>query len=1084
MRKQLTSLSKQLTTGALTLLLAGASAYAAPVSPQQAMEIAREFDSQAVKSRVMRAPAKPVSLSQDYRHKNVASGIDAVYVFNRGEADGYILVSGDDKAPQILGYTDKGHFDSTNIPDNMRVMLDNWSNQIAWLSTHNDARALAPTKVVQAVEPLLGEITWDQGDPYNRKCPNVTQDDGMGGNGGKAPAATGCVATALGQIMYYHKWPLEGHGSISYTSQGETPEGRSENINVSVTFEGTQYNWDAMLPSLTSKSPSDAIDAVSTLLFHVGASFESIYGASTGATDLSVAPALLKYFDYDKGINYLKRDFFTNSEWDEILQGELRAGRPVAYGGVTRRKEGHFFVLDGVNPDGYYHVNWGWSGMEDGYYMLSLLEPGTQGTGGADGGAFHYAQNMIVGIQKPVEGSQLNYGFTCEGMTAVDKTVGRQETVTLTAKEIWNDSPNEVTANLGFALFDAEGKSVYSQMVTKQQLYGVNFGEEKISCSFLIPDNIPAGEYTLRPVYQVSLDDYSTDRAMMIMTGQVSVLAVTITENNITYASQGTYKLSLLSVRGDNEGDLENGVTKKVTLTVHNDGGEFHGPVQLRMFINGYERTFGRFDFPSNNKQAVWVSIPANSDSELTFDVGKFDLPGHDDYVVRLWGNEGTFEFDEDGYSSTRSAKNLCSIKGVKVVGPALPPVVELVDDIIVTTAVNGVVPRNDVGIKVCISNEGGEWTGKMRCAVWDPDVFTRNPLGYVEFSNTVTIDGFTDEQWINLTGGEMPIDCEVGKNYELTVYELEKNQAMVPSYHVTVEITMGEAVEKVAVLTLDDVTSEPETIMAGVPTDVLFHVSNTGYAYNGEMYFTVSRGGETLHSSSRRVANIERDDDGVIEFTETFELPTASDYTLTLFDASNAEIGKKDNVSFLADDPNLSLIEGTEVPNVIKCEEPTEYVFCVKNSGFRFDSTLRFVILLDGEEKFASHPAETVLYRGQESKVTFIETINIENGDNYTVRLLADDMVVGEFEGIKIEGYNSSVAGIVGDEIEIAVDGNEIRLLGAVAARMEVYTTDGRLAVAANNADTLDISLLGSGSYILRVNTSDIVKTLKFVKF
>lgn len=1070
-----------LTTGMLMLLLAAGSAYAAPVSPQKALEIAREFDGKAVSSKMMRAPSLS-TLTQAYRHTITASGNDAVYVINRGTTDGYILVSGDDRAPLILGYSDRGHFDSTAIPDNMRVMLDNWSYQIAWLSTHSSARALAPRQVEQAVEPLLGNIAWDQGDPYNRKCPNVTQDDGWGGNGSKAPAATGCVATALGQIMYYHNWPPVGHGSISYTSNGQTPEGDSENIDVSVTFEGTQYDWDAMLPSLKSSSPSTAIDAVSTLLFHVGASFESIYGASTGATDVSVAPALLKYFDYDKGINYLRRDFFTNDEWDEILQGELRAGRPVAYGGVTRRREGHFFVLDGVNSDGYYHVNWGWSGMEDGYYMLSLLEPGSQGTGGANGGAFHYAQNMIVGIQKPVEGSQPNYGFTCEGFSAVNKTIGRQEAVTLTANEIWNDSPNDVTANLGFALFDNQGVSVYRQMVTNQQDYGVSSGQSKISCSFLIPDNIPAGEYTLRPVYQLSVDDYATDRPMMIMTGRISELAVTITENNITYASKGAYKLSILSVSGDNEGDLENGVTKKVTVKVHNDGGEFHGPVQLRMFINGAERTFGRFDFPSSNKQAVWVSIPADSDTELTFDVGKFDLPGHDDYVVRLWGNEGTFQTDEDGYTSTRNAMNLCSIDGVKVIGPALPPVLEIVDDLIVTSAVEGSVPRNDVSLKMCVSNEGGEWSGKIRCAVWDSEEWSWDPVGFVTFSNDVTIEGFSDEQWISLIGGEMPIDCEVGHEYELTVYDPVEDSAMIPSYYCTVNVIVGEAVEKIAELSLDDVTFEPETITAGIPSDLQFHVSNTGYAYNGDMYFTVSRGGEIMHTSARKTVSIDRNDDGVVEFTETFEIPTASDYTLSLFDDADKEIGKKENVSFVADSPVLSLTDATEIPDIILCDMPADFVFGVKNTGFRFDSSLHFVILLDGEEKFASEPKDITLARGEENEVKFVETINIADGDNYIVRLLAGDVTVGERTGIKVSGL-SSLSQLEDGEFDIAINDDEIRLMGDKEARIEVYSTDGRIATAADHTDTLNISSLGNGAYILRIYSSDSVKSLKFMK-
>lgn len=1063
-------------------LLAAASAFGAPVSPQRALEIARDFERSATARKMMRAPASKGVMAQVFKYADKASGMDAIFVFNRGTGDGYVMVSGDDRAPLVLGYSDKGSFNAASMPDNMMVMFENWGHQIAWLATHDDARSSVPMKVSREVSPLLGEIAWDQTDPYNRKCPTVAQADEWGEISGSGPAATGCVATALGQIMYYHQWPPQGTGSVSYVSHGTDPDGDREDVNVSVTFDGTQYNWSAMLPSLTSKSPSDAIDAVSTLLFHVGASFESIYGMSTGATDISVAPALMKYFNYDKGINYLKRDFFTTEEWNDILINELENNRPVAYGGVTRRLEGHFFVLDGVNTDGYYHVNWGWSGSENGYYLLTLLEPGVQGTGGASGGAFHYEQNMITGIQKPVEGSDYNYNFTCEEVNSVNATVGRQETVTLKASGVWNDSPNAVTANLGFILVDSQGNTVYRQMVKNEVNYGVAYGEQELSCSFLIPDNIPAGDYTIRPAYQLSTDNYSSDRLMQVMPAHLSQYNVTITENNITYASTGAYSLTLLEVRGDNEGDLENGVTKTITVKVHNDGGEFFGPIQLRMFINGQERTFGRFDFPSSATKAEWRSIPGHADSELTFDVGSFDVPGYDDYVVRLWGNEGTFETDEDGYTSTRKAKNLCSVKGVKVVGPALPPVVEVVDDMIVTTAVDGVVPRNDVGLKVCISNEGGEWSGHLRCSVKDPDTWSRDPLGYVDFTNTVTLAAATEEQWILLTGGEMPEACETGKLYELTILEPDKDEAMVPSYYVTTEVTVGEAVEKISQLTMDEVTFYPEPVGAGVPTDVQFHVSNTGYPYYGQMYFKVARNGETLHTSARRDAAVERDDEAYVAFEETFELPTAADYVVTLFDGQDNEIGKKENVSFAADEPALSLTDETVIPEVINCNQETDYVFGVRNDGFRFDSTLRFAILLEGEEKFSSQPQEVSLSRGGNDTVTFHESINIPNGENYIVRLLDGERTVGERSGIKVYGY-VGMGEISSAQVRLTVADGMIHVSGIEAADIAVYTVDGRLAAAADGRNSLDISGLSNGAYIVTVRTADLFRTFKFVK-
>lgn len=994
-------MKRKLFLSIMSTVLVGSAVYAAPIGPDKAFGIARDFVGIATSRQLMRkAKAASQQMKLAYTHTDKASGLDAFYVFTRGVSDGYVLVSGDDRAPLILGYTDKGTFDGKDIPQSMKGMIESWSDQIVWLATHPSYKAAVPPEVAVPVNPLLGDIQWDQGDPYNRKCPSVQQYDQWGDAADKGPAATGCVATALGQIMYYHKWPEYGKGSVSYTSDGD------EKFPVVETFEGVKYNWDAMLPKLTSKSPSDAIDAVSTLLYHLGASFESAYGASTGATDTSVAPALLRHFDYDRGIDYVLRDYYTQADWDSMLINELQNSRPVAYGGVTRRFEGHFFVLDGVNSDGYYHVNWGWSGMEDGYYMLSLLEPGSQGIGGAsDGSAFHYAQNMIIGIQKPTEGTVPNYRFTCDGIGTVDATVGRGESVTLSAEGCWNNSPWDVTANLGFAVLDAEGKVVYRQMVKKDVNCPVANGFSRIECAMRVPDDLPAGTYSVCPAYQLSLDDYATDRLMVVAPGQPEQYRLVVDGDKLVYSTEGAYALNILSIRGDNNGDLENGITKKVTLRFRNDGGEFHGHVQLRFFIDGKERVFGRFDFPSSASKAVWISVPGYSESEVTFDVGSFNLPGSDNWVARLWGNEGTFGEDSDGYAEVRSPKNLCTLKNVKIVGPALPPVCELADDMIVTTMVDGVVPRNDIGIKACITNEGGVWTGSMRMAVREKGVWGKDPIGYVSF-DPVTIEGETDEQWITLAGGELPLACEVGKAYELTLYDPVNDEAIIPSYYYSVEVVCGDAVEKIANLSLDDLTFSEDEVMAGKPVCVQFHVINSGYAYAGGMGFIVSRNGETVHTSTTQNVAIGRDDEAVIEFTETFELPTASDYAITLLDGEGKEIGRRDNLTFTADAPALELTRTTAVPETVNCNESTEYVFGVKNTGFRFDSTLRFVILLSDEVKFTSASCNLTLARGAEDTVKFTETVNLPNGDDYLLRLLtADDKTVGE-RRISIKGY------------------------------------------------------------------------------
>ena len=213
---------KDLFLSIMTIALVGSAIHAAPVDPDRALDIARDFAGNATSRQIMRkSKAASPRMTLAYTHKDSATDIDAFYVYNRGTSDGYVMVSGDDRAPLILGYSDKGTFDVKGIPNSMRGMIESWSEQIAWLASHPDYKAAAPAQVQQPVEPLLGAIQWDQGDPYNRKCPSVQQYDQWGDEKGRGPAAVGCVATALGQILYYHKWPEYGTGSVSYTSNGD-----------------------------------------------------------------------------------------------------------------------------------------------------------------------------------------------------------------------------------------------------------------------------------------------------------------------------------------------------------------------------------------------------------------------------------------------------------------------------------------------------------------------------------------------------------------------------------------------------------------------------------------------------------------------------------------------------------------------------------------------------------------------------------------------------------------------------------------------------------------------------------------------
>ena len=202
----------------------------------------------------------------------------------------------------------------------------------------------------------------------------------------------------------------------------------------------------------------------------------------------------------------------------------------------------------------------------------------------------------------------------------------------------------------------------------------------------------------------------------------------------------------------------------------------------------------------------------------------------------------------------------------------------------------------------------------------------------------------------------------------------------------------------------------------------------------------------------------------------------------MTLFDETEKEIGSKDNITFTADDPVLTLTDDTRIPAIIYCNEATDYIFGIHNAGFRFDSTLRFAILLEGEQKFISDPEVLSLARNESGIVSFNESINIACGENYTVRLLDGEKTVGELNGIKIKGF-VGIDEVSSEQIRFSITDNAINLINVTSAEVAIYAADGRLVKSARNLSKIDIANLSNGAYMLVVKTNDNVKTLKFIK-
>ena len=400
------------------MLLLSVSAIAGPRSYQQAKAIAQrqaamlgiEMDAEVAAS-AKAAPRMSVSSA-------VSPSATCYYVFANGEDKGFTIVSGDDRMPEVVGYSAQGTYDPDHLPANYVGFMKAYQETVEAL-LKGDAQVsggLAEARQWRAeransaaVAPLLDGIKWDQREPYNNMCPLYK---------GTNRSVTGCVATAMAQVMMYYQYPKELKATIkAYTA-------KSYGIQIPEISSGATYDWDNMLPDYSKSDYNSAqADAVAKLMYHCGAAVKMDYGPSSRA---NVTPTILAtYFGYDADLMQdLTRTVFTLQQWMTLIDNELKAKRPILYSGQAS-DEGHEFVCDGSDGKGLYHINWGWGGYQDGYFDLTILQP-TKGGAGSGSAVDGYNRNcsMIIGIA-PDNGKvdeplasypqimSLNYGNDC-----------------------------------------------------------------------------------------------------------------------------------------------------------------------------------------------------------------------------------------------------------------------------------------------------------------------------------------------------------------------------------------------------------------------------------------------------------------------------------------------------------------------------------------------------------------------------------------------------------------------------------------------------------------------------------------------
>lgn len=316
------------------------------------------------------------------------------YVVNFN-AEGFVIVAGDDRVQPILAFSNEGAFVAENMPAHIRFFLDGYTEEIQYTvdnqqyaneSTQQQWETLL-SEVIPAqkdgdviVGPLLGDNKWNQTKYYNDLCPA----DASGNSAYGGHAAAGCGAIVMGQIMRYWQFPTTGKGSHSYNSNNYG--------TLSANFGATTYDYANMPDRLTAAShPDSCVLAVATLLYHCGVAVNMNYGPSASSCNSNkIVSALPNHFRYPATVRYIERGSLSLATWLNYLKGELDERAPFMYGG-SGNYGGHVWTCDGYRDDDYFHFNWGWGGQQNGYFALT----------NCSSYGFNSNHAIIIGIRGP-----------------------------------------------------------------------------------------------------------------------------------------------------------------------------------------------------------------------------------------------------------------------------------------------------------------------------------------------------------------------------------------------------------------------------------------------------------------------------------------------------------------------------------------------------------------------------------------------------------------------------------------------------------------------------------------------------------
>ena len=541
------------------------AASAAPITHSQALQRAQQ--SLTLQGITFNAGTASMAAKAPARGGNTETA--AYYIFN--SSNSFVIASGDDRMPEVLGYSEGSTFDANDIPDGLKDLLECYQVEAARLTGDNDGLPMPNGSISRSpIAPLL-KSKWNQNAPYNNLCPIYD---------GTNRAVTGCVATAMAQVMYYHKWPASINYSIpAYTtkSKGISMPALSASGFPSMSAMTDNYSWDAS---------GTAATAVAKLMLYCGQSLQMDYNKSSGAATANIPVMLSTYFRYASTGRYVRRESYTAEEWASLIYTELAAKRPVVYRGSAYNGGGHSYIVDGIDA-GLFHINWGWSGKSDGYFLLTNLNPYDQGAGSSvSNDGYIVGSAMVIGITPENNTISFNDAFMyCTNLGLTTSTYYRSNSGQGFSNVIlpcgmYSQYPSTADMDFGIGLYTTSGtlkQVIYSNWYSQLQTgYGSSSAK---SCN--IPSTITNGTYILKPICRL----HNTGSWVPCAGANVNYWQATITSTALSLKLDGnsgnpSYQVNSVTYNGKKETNR----TIEMVFNITNKGNNYFR--QLYMLVD------------------------------------------------------------------------------------------------------------------------------------------------------------------------------------------------------------------------------------------------------------------------------------------------------------------------------------------------------------------------------------------------------------------------------------------------------------------------------------------------------------------